>query len=80
VPVFAILNFVAQLADIVVGFTAKNPSTAPHFAPLFGTLTGIASRVAGETPTETAKRLADHDAAVRRFAEAPPGAKEILAS
>lgn len=71
----AILGFVAQLADIVIGFTAKNPETSPHFAPLFGTLVGIASRTAGETPEQTAKRLSDHDAAVARFATAPAGAK-----
>lgn len=69
-----ILGAAAQLLDIVLGATSKDPSTAPHFAPVIGSLISIASRAAGETPEQTAKRLADHDAIVAMYPAPPPGA------
>lgn len=67
-----ILGGAVQLLDIVLKFTSKNPATAPSFAPLVGSLIESASRAAGETETETAQRLATHDAMVALYAAGPP--------
>ena len=72
----AVISGAAQLLDIIIGLTSKHPESAPHFAPLVGNLIGVASRAAEETPEQTAKRLADHDALVASVASGPPpGAK-----
>jgi len=68
----SILFGIAQLADIVVGFTSKHPETAPHFAPVVGSLIESASRTAGETEEQTAARIAAHDAVVKLYAAGPP--------
>jgi hypothetical protein len=68
-----IISAAAQLLDITLGFTSRNPETTPHFAPVVGKLVEVASRAAGETEEQTARRLADHDAMVARYAAAPPG-------
>lgn len=71
-PLGIILGAAAQLLDIILGATSKHPETVPHFAPVIGSLIGIASRAAGETPDETAKRLATHNATVAQYAGGPP--------
>ena len=71
-PLPLIIGAAAQLLDIILGATRKDPSTAPHFAPVVGQLITIASQAAGETEAETAARLANHDAIVKQYASAPP--------
>ena len=67
-----LLGSLVQIADIVLGVVSKNPATAPQFGPLMGKLVGVMSQAAGETPEQTAKRLADHDALVAQYGTAAP--------
>ena len=70
--VAVIVGAAVQILDMVLKYTSKNPSTAPQFAGVVGTILGICSRVTQETPEQTAKRLAEHDAVVALYSAAPP--------
>ena len=67
-----IIGAAAQILDIVLKHTSKNPETVPSFAPIIGSLIGIASRAAGETAEETAARMTAHNAIVAKYAAGPP--------
>lgn len=67
-----VLFAAAQLLDIILGATSKDPASAPHFAPTIGSLLTIASRAAGETAEQTAARISAHDALVAQYAAGPP--------
>ena len=68
----AIISGAAQMLDIVWKRAVKVPDEAPGLAQLVPGIISIASRAAEETAEETARRLADHDAAVARYAAGPP--------
>jgi len=74
--ILGIIGAAVQILDILIKRNAKDPATAPQFAPITTTLIGIVSQAAEETPQETAKRMADHDALIAQYAGGPPpGAK-----
>jgi len=76
-PFGLIIAGVAQLLDITLKFTAKNPASIPEVAPTVGKLIQIASRAAGETEEETTARLAEHDAIVAQYAAGPPPGADL---
>lgn len=68
----AIISGAVQILDILWKRAAKVPVEAPGLGQLVPGIISIASRAAEETAEETARRLADHDAAVARYAAGPP--------
>jgi hypothetical protein len=69
-----LLLVAGQLGDILLQFLTKKPELTGVFSGLLGGFVSLASQAAGETAEQTAKRRADHDAAVAQYGGAPPPA------
>lgn len=67
-----IVGAAVQILDMILKYTSKKPGTEPQFAGVVSTILSICSRATEETAEETAKRLANHDAIVAKYAAAPP--------
>lgn len=67
-----ILGAAAQILEMILKTTRKDPSTVPHFAPVIGQLISVASQATGETAQETADRMAIHNSLVAAYAAGPP--------
>lgn len=72
IPFPLVASLAVNLVDIILKRAAKNPAEAPQLAGVVAPMIEVLSQAAEETPDQTAKRLANHDALVAQYAAAPP--------